>query len=115
MMFVSRRAPHGTVYALETLEAMLLAGAFPLQVSVVFMDDGVFALKAGQQPLAVGMKNFAAAYRALADHGVEELFVEQESLARRGLSPADLMVPVASIDSAALGELMSAQDIILSA
>ena len=48
-MFVNRKAPHGTVYALESLEVVLITAAFDQDVSLVFMDDGVYQLKKGQQ------------------------------------------------------------------
>ena len=44
-MYVNRRAPYGTIYALECLEVVLVAAAFDQDVSVVFMDDGVCQLK----------------------------------------------------------------------
>ena len=113
-MFVNRRAPHGTVYALEALEATLVAGVFEQQVSVVFMDDGVFALRSGQDTSVSGLKNFSPAWRALADHGVQKLYVEQESLLARNLSPGDLLVPVTVIGAARLGELMAEQDVVFS-
>ena len=46
-MFVNRRAPYGTIYALEGLEMVLITGAFDQDVSVVFMDDGVFQIVKG--------------------------------------------------------------------
>ena len=48
-MFVNRTAPYGTVYALESLEVVLISAAFDQDVSLVFIDDGVFQLKKGQQ------------------------------------------------------------------
>ena len=39
-MYVNRRAPYGTIYALESLEVVLIAAAFEQDVSLVFMDDG---------------------------------------------------------------------------
>ena len=44
-MYVNRKAPHGTVYALESLEVVLIAAAFDQDVSLAFMDDGVYQLK----------------------------------------------------------------------
>ena len=38
--FMNRKAPYGTVYALEVLETVLISAAFEQNVSVVFIDDG---------------------------------------------------------------------------
>ena len=43
IMYVNRKAPYGTIYALESLEVVLIAAAFDQDVSLVFMDDGVIA------------------------------------------------------------------------
>ena len=48
IMYVNRKAPYGTIYALESLEVVLIAAAFDQDVSLVFMDDGVYQLKKGR-------------------------------------------------------------------
>ena len=40
-MFMNRKAPYGTIYALESLEVVLITATFDQDVSLVFMDDGV--------------------------------------------------------------------------
>jgi tRNA 2-thiouridine synthesizing protein C len=113
-MFVNRTAPYGTVYALESLEVVLISAAFDQDVSLVFLDDGVWQLKKGQQTKGIETKNFSPTYRALEGYDVEKLYVEQESLAARGLAEEDLIVDVTVLSSAALGKLMEEQDVVLS-
>ena len=84
-MFVNRTAPYGTVYALESLEVVLITAAFDQDVSLVFIDDGVWQLKKGQQTKGIETKNFSPTYRALEDYDVEKLYVEREAL--RGARP----------------------------
>ncbi len=112
-MFVNRKAPYGTIYALESLEVVLIGAAFDQDVSLVFLDDGVYQLKKGQRTQGIGQKNFSATYRALADYDVEKLYVERESLEVRGLTVDDLLVSVQVLNSAELGELMERQDVVL--
>lgn len=88
-LFVNRKAPYGTVYALEALETVLISAAFDQDVSVVFADDGVFQLKKGQDTPGIGMKNFSPTFRALDGYDVEKLYVEKESLEARGLTEDD--------------------------
>jgi tRNA 2-thiouridine synthesizing protein C len=113
-MYVNRKAPYGTIYALESLEVVLIAAAFEQDVSMVFVDDGVYQLKKGQDTQQIGMKNFSPTYRALEGYDVEKLYVEAESLAERGLSEEDLLVPVEVMSRDALARLMDEQDVILS-
>jgi tRNA 2-thiouridine synthesizing protein C len=113
-MFVNRKAPYGTIYALESLEVVLITATFDQDVSLVFMDDGVFELVKGQQTKEIGIKNFSPSYRALDGYDVEKLYVDQDSLSTRGLSEKDLLVPVEVLNAEQMGQLMQQQDVILS-
>jgi len=113
-MFVNRKAPYGTIYALESLEVVLITATFDQDVSLVFIDDGVYELLKGQQTKGIGIKNFSPSYRALEGYDIEKLYVDQASLTRRGLTEADLLVPVEVLDDQQMGELMAQQDVILS-
>ena len=114
-MYVNRKAPYGTVYALEVLEMVLISAAFDQDVHVAFIDDGVYEIKKGQNTAAVGMKKFSPTYRALEGYDIEKLYVEKESLDERGLTEADLLVPVEVLSRADMGKLMAEMDVILSA
>jgi tRNA 2-thiouridine synthesizing protein C len=91
LMFINRKAPYGTIYALEALEVVLIAAAFEQDVSLAFLDDGVYQLVKGQNTSGIGMKNFSPTYRALGDYEIKKLYVEKESLDERGLKAEDLM------------------------
>jgi tRNA 2-thiouridine synthesizing protein C len=112
-MFVNRKAPYGTISALEILETVLISAAFDQDVSVVFMDDGVYQIKKGQDTKAINVKNFSPTYRALEGYDVEKLFVERESMEARGLEPDDFVVPVEVLSTEELGGLMDQQDVII--
>lgn len=112
-MFVNRRAPYGTIYALEGLEVVLISAAFDQDVSMAFLDDGVYELMKGQQTKGVEMKNFSPTYRALEGYDIEKLYVERESLDARGLTEDNLVVPVEVLSAAQLGELMEQQDVLI--
>jgi tRNA 2-thiouridine synthesizing protein C len=113
-MFVNRKAPYGTVYALESLETVLISAAFDQDVSVVFVDDGVFQLKKGQDTTGINMKNFSPTFRALDGYDVEKLYVEKESLEARGLTEDDLVVDVEVLGTEELRDIMAAQDVVIS-
>lgn len=113
-MFVNRRAPYGSIYALESLEVVLIAAAFDQDVSLVFSDDGVYQLKKGQETAEVGMKNFSPTYRALEMYDVEKLYVSKSAMDARGISKEDLIVDVEVLSDEALADLMDDQDVIFS-
>jgi tRNA 2-thiouridine synthesizing protein C len=112
--FINRKAPYGTIYALESLEVVLISAAFDQDVSLVFADDGVYQLKKGQATKAVGMKNFSPTYRALEGYDIEKLYVEKESMEARGLTTDDLIVDVEVLDAAEMAALLEEQDVVLS-
>jgi len=127
-LYINRKAPYGTVYALESLEVVLIGAAFEQDVSLAFIDDGVYQLMANQDTAGVGMKNFSKTYRALGDYEVRKLYVEKESLADRGLKADDLMPIVYEdeeedyaekpslifVDRSEMAALIATQDVILS-
>jgi tRNA 2-thiouridine synthesizing protein C len=113
-MYVNRRAPYGTIFALECLEVVLISAAFEQDVSLVFMDDGVYQLKKNQDTTGIGMKNFSNTYRALDDYEIEKIYVEKESLEARGLTGDDLIIPVEIMATEDLRELMSQQEVVIS-
>ena len=111
-LYVNRRAPHGTVYAHEALEVVLIGAAFDQDVSLAFIDDGVFQLKKDQDTSEIYTKNFSKIYSALEMYDVEKLFVEKESLVCRGLTEEDLSVDVKIIDSSEMKKLMSDSEVV---
>ena len=90
-MYVNRKAPYGTIYAWESLEVVLIGAAFEQDVTLAFVDDGVYQLAKGQNTTELGIKNFSPTYSALGDYDVNKIYVEKESLEARGLTIDDLM------------------------
>ena len=127
-MYLNRKAPYGTVYALESLEVVLIGAAFEQDVSLAFIGDGVYQLTKGQKTTGIGMKNFAPTFAALGDYEVNKIYIEKESLEERGLTLDDLQHLVwedededyAEKDSihlvsrAELADVLEDQDVVLS-
>ena len=124
-LYINRRAPHGSNYAQEGLEMAMVGAAFEQEVAIAFIDDGVFQLKRGQNPAGAGLKNFTAAFGALGDHDIRDIFVERESLEARGLRAEDLLQLVFEDEDSAeksavqivgedeLAEIIARQDVLL--
>jgi tRNA 2-thiouridine synthesizing protein C len=89
-LYLNRKAPYGTIYAWESLEVVLIGAAFDQDVSLAFVDDGVYQLTKDQDTAGIGMKNFSPTYAALGDYEVKKIYVEKESLEERGLTLDDL-------------------------
>jgi len=127
-MYLNRRAPYGTIYAWESLEVVLIGAAFDQEVSLMFVDDGVYQLVKGCDTSESDMKNFMPTYRTLGDYGVRHMYVDQASLEVRGLTTDDLIEVawedweteeevdniVEAVDSAKVTELMAESDVVFS-
>lgn len=113
IMHVLRHAPHGTIYSYEGLEMILIMAAYEQDLSVVFIGDGVYAIKKNQDTAGIGIKGFAKTFMALDGYDVEKLYADRLSLEERGLSEEDLLVDVEVLDSSAIGALMNGQDVII--
>lgn len=128
LLYVNRKAPYGTIYALESLEVVLIGAAFEQEVAVAFIDDGVYQICKGLDSKNIGMKNFSPTYKALGDYDVNQIYVEKESLEARGLNVDDLLHltwededadweekdSIRVVSSAELAEIMDGQDIVYS-
>lgn len=126
-LYINRKPPHGTIYALEALEVVLIGAAFEQDVSLAFVDDGVYQLLRNQDTAAIGTKNFSPTFRALGDYDVSKIYVERESLELRGLTQDDLMPltwededddwaekdSIRVVGSEELAEIIDAQDVLL--
>lgn len=113
-MFLNRKAPHGTVYALEGLEVVLITAAFDQDVSLVFTDDGVYQLMKGIDTKGIEVKDFSKTYRALEGYDIEKLYVDKTSMDARGLTEDDLIVGVTVLSDDEMKNLMAEQDVVIS-
>ena len=123
--FLNRKAPYGTIYALEVLESVLITAAFEQHANVVFVDDGVYQIKKGQDTAALEMKNFLPTYGIIemekedADEDEDmdmnwRIIVEKESMEARGLTADDFVVDVEVLASDELAKVMAEQDVVIS-
>ncbi len=112
-MFVMRRAPHGTIYTYEGLEMVLITAAYEQDISIAFIDDGVYSLIKYQDTDDLQIKGYVKTFTALDDYEVEKLYVDRQSLEERGLSKDDLIVDVEILESAEIGKLMEEQDVVI--
>jgi tRNA 2-thiouridine synthesizing protein C len=126
-LYINRKAPHGSIYAQESLEVVLIGAAFEQDVTLAFIDDGVYQLMQNQDTGGIGVKNFAPTFRALGDYDVRQIYVEEESLKLRGLGKHDLIPltyededddwaekdSVHVVSSAELADIIEQQDVIL--
>lgn len=115
LLFISRHAPYGSSLAKDALDAILAASAYDQQLSLLFMNDGVFQLLANQAPENISQKSFAAILPVLPIYEINSIYVHDESLKKRQITINELVIEgVQIIDSAAICSLLAQQDQLLS-
>ena len=97
VMVTVRKAPHGSIYVQESIEVMFIFATYEMDLSVVFLDDGVLALHAGQDTKGLGIKGFMASLGALVDWEVTKVYVDRQSLKDRGI-PEDAIIAIGKDD-----------------
>ncbi|MGR9106985.1 MAG: sulfurtransferase complex subunit TusC [Gammaproteobacteria bacterium] len=114
-LFVFSRPPHASLHVQEMLDMTLTAAAFDQSVSLLLIDDGVYALKSGQAADQIDCKEIVPLFESLGLYGVDAIYVEAESLAERGLAPEDLRLPVRLLGRTQIAQLMAQQDVLVNA
>lgn len=113
VLFVQQRAPYGSLFGREGLDAILMGSAF-VDCSVFFSGDGIFQILKDQQPDAIHLKNYSVTYEALEDYGVTRLYALDKDLEERGIDAGDLLVPVEILSSSMVAEMFDDHAAILS-
>lgn len=113
ILFILSHAPHGTSLAREGLDAILAASAITETISVLFVGDGVWQLKKGQQPQAIGQRHIEPTYAMLDLYDVNECYVQAEALKARGMSCHQRHLSVRELSREQIRELIHAHDYVL--
>ena len=111
LTFISRLAPYGRNEPQLCMEMALAAAVFEQQVNYVFLDDGVLQLLTQQSAENfIHSKTLANMLETLDLYGIENVYVDQQSLAQRKLQAEDLIIAVTPMDRAALTALIDQSD-----
>jgi tRNA 2-thiouridine synthesizing protein C len=102
-----RKAPYGSVYTAEAFRTIMGIAVFEMDICVVFVDDGVYALMKDQNPEKLDMKPLGDGFPMLKDFNVNRFVVHDESLSERGISIDDLVLDVEVATSAQIAEIFS--------
>ena len=109
MCVVVRRPPYGREDAFAGLRMALSAVTHGLDAVVVLRGDGVLSAVRGQRPDAIAMPSNESVVADLLEMGAE-VWAEDAALAKRGLSPGDLVEGVQVADAARLDGLILSRD-----
>ncbi|MBV1905965.1 MAG: sulfurtransferase complex subunit TusC [Pseudomonadales bacterium] len=112
ILFIQRAAPYSSAIAFESLEAILVAGVFDQQVSVLFLDDGVYQLCQHNASI-LGTRNVSKLCESLPMYDIDKIYVSEASLQQRGLQSRFLCLPFTNISSKDISALISSHEIVV--
>lgn len=113
ILFLLRRSPYRSQHASEAIESALVSAVFDQKVSVLFKDDGVWQLVAGQASKNQGRKNVGKLLASLPEYDVHDFYVCARSMVERNLDTSNLVLPVKMLDAHAQGELIANQQVVM--
>lgn len=88
---VFNKAPYGSQAGRELLDIALMAAAFDMPITAIFVEHGVYQLLKGQEPDILNIKNHSATFKALPLYGIEDIFVEQTAMQNFDLTNDELV------------------------
>lgn len=109
-----RKAPYGSVYTAEGFRTLMGVAVFEMDISVVFLDDGVYALKRGQNPEKLGMKSLGDGFPMLREFGVTKFYVHDASMTERGMTPGDITVEAEVVTGSQVAQILAGAGKVLS-
>lgn len=106
VLYIFTTAPYSNAVGQEGLDAVLMGAAFDLDISILFLHNGVFQIKKGQDNSTSELKQVTKTFRALRDFGVDKLYAFDISLAAAGLNKQQLCVDVDVVEHAFIRDLV---------
>jgi tRNA 2-thiouridine synthesizing protein C len=111
---INKSAPYGSSNGQESLDMAMAMSNFSQDVSVFFIEDGVFQLLLSQAPAAIDAKAYHKTFKALEFYDIENIYVCSQSLAQRGIQSSQLCIPVTLIEHDDLSGLLASQQHVMS-
>lgn len=107
---ISRQAPYGSNRAQQCLDIALASAVFEQSVNYVFMGDGVYQLLKNQNATGIQTKTLANALETLDLYGINNVYVDKQSLELRNLQNGDLAIDATAATRDEIANLVEASD-----
>lgn len=111
-LFINRKPPYSSQSTKESLDAALASAAFGVDVGLLFLEDSVFQLKKGQNPVG-DFKRTAPIFQSLELYEISKVYVCEEDLKTRGLTSGDLVIDVKLVPESQIASILSSFDNLL--
>lgn len=110
LLYVFTESAYSNATGQEGMDAVLIGAAFEQKVSLLFLYDGIYQLKAGQDMGVTGIKQYTKTFQALADYEVENIYASELCMQARSLNACDLILDAQALTRDAIASLIGEQD-----
>lgn len=110
ILYVFTKSPYSNATGQEGLDAVLMGAAFEQEVSLLFLYDGIYQLKKGQDTDLTGIKQYSKTFMALEDFEVENIYVSELCMQARSINADELSIATLSLNRDAIARLIRQQD-----
>jgi tRNA 2-thiouridine synthesizing protein C len=123
ILFILRSSPYGSAMAQEGVDSVLAASVFEQDISVLFMDEGLWQLHHHQQSLGIQRlevhppmerKNIAAQLDAFPLYDIHKVYADKNSLKHFSMTKKELILKPKLLSDKAIRELIAEHDVVLS-
>lgn len=114
LLLIVRHSPYGSGLARASLDFALAAAAFEQDLSLLFMDDGVWQLLPEQNTTALAYKSVQKTLASMSLYDIDTFYVEANSLSARQLLVEQLSGPVKLLQAADIGDFIASHEQLVS-
>lgn len=109
ILVLQRHSPFNTSHGREALDMVLALAAVEHSVSVLFCDDAVYQLLDTKQPANLGVKAYPRSFKLFNLYDIDQIYVCQQALTKRGISQQQLSIAATPLDAPAMTTLLAKQ------
>lgn len=109
ILLIQRYSPFNSSHGREALDLLLALAAVEHSVSVLFSGDAVYQLLATQQHADFKLKAYPQSFKLFTLYDIEQVYVCQQALEKRGLSTGQLSINAVVLDNIGIASLLARQ------
>lgn len=111
---VTSLPPYASLIPMEAINVCFAAAAFDLDVTLLFITDGVFQLCHEQNATSLGQKTLGKVLGAAPMYGIEKIYACEHSLRERSLEKEKLILSPILVGTEEINQLISGSNTLLS-
>ncbi len=114
LLFILRHSPYQSSLAKEAIDAALAGAVFDQKIQLLFTGEGVWQTLDNQRSEQIDSTSIEANLQALPMYDIDDIYVDEASLNKRGLTPSQLALDATIASQSTVQQLIQNSHTILS-